>query len=140
MKNVLFLLVLGLASSMSLTAQDASPKKSCEKTCVKKCTKGSANAGTTSETKVASAIMTAEQAAEADPSVEMRKCSMSGNVSYYQKSVCSHSGKVSWAEVSYDQDQGQFTQVASAEMERVEEVKADESVLDVKKTDQKQGM
>jgi hypothetical protein len=120
MKKLLFLMGFVLVAGLSANAQDAA-KKSCSKRCAKTCLKNSKTAMTSTDdatTKVASVIMTADAAAEADEMVQKRVCDKSGAVSFYQKSVCSHSGNVSWSEVEYCDKSQQFTKVAAASMER----------------------
>lgn len=121
MKKGLFLFGFVLLASVSMNAQDVA-KKSCSKKCAKTCEKKASAAVLDSETKVASAIMTAEAAAEADEAIQKRVCPTSGAVSFYQKSVCEHSGNVSWAHVEYCIKTNKFTKVASASMERDAEV------------------
>lgn len=122
MKKLMFLCGFLLVAGLSANAQDA-VKKSCKKTCAKTCTKKAA-ASTTADvlnddaTRVASVIMTAEAAADANEMVEKRVCDKTGAVSFYEKSVCAHSGSVSWAEVEYCTKSNKFTRVASASMER----------------------
>lgn len=50
----------------------------------------------------------AQQAAEADENIVAKTCEKSGTTSYYKKSVCEKSGKVSMTAVSYDQSKGAF--------------------------------
>jgi len=111
MKNILFLFLFvfsaSIVSAQTCTkAKKASDKASCAKTCASK--------KSASLTKVASAVMTADLAAEADESIEKRVCSKSGAESFYQTYTCSETGKVSHKEVEYDADTQTFVNVKSA--------------------------
>ena len=66
---------------------------------------------------VAGVVMTASEAAAADESIEARTCAKSGNVSYYQKSECPVSGKVTMNEVKYNAEAGKFVNASPSEME-----------------------
>jgi hypothetical protein len=130
MKNLLLLVCFFLAGSMSLNAQ---AKKACKKSGKACCAKKAAAATTTADTKVASASMTAELTpaealAQSDENIQVRVNDESGEKSFYKKSQCEVSGKVSWDEVKYCDESKAFTKVASASMERDAEVsKADKS-------------
>lgn len=76
-------------------------------------------------TMVASAVMSAEAVASADATIQKRECAESGTTTYYQKSTCSQSGKVSWNQVKFDESTNTFVAVASATMERGTEAKAE---------------
>lgn len=121
MKKLFFLSVFVLCAGL-VSAQDASSttKKSCSKTCAKKCASKTASASADSETKVASAEKAAEIAASQDENIEKKVCSVTGNVSYYMKSTCEHSGAVKMTEVKFDESSKSFvsldeTSVMSAE-------------------------
>jgi hypothetical protein len=113
MKQI-FLLVSFVFLSVGLSAQCTKSAASC---CKNKATSSAkACAG---DSKVASAYMEADAAMEAsNGNITKRTCSTSGTASYYQKSVCSQSGNVSWEEVQYDASTKSFTKVASASMEK----------------------
>lgn len=57
-------------------------------------------------------VKAAAQLASADENITAKTCANSGHVSYYQKSVCSTSGKVSLKEVTYNSDAKAFVNVA----------------------------
>jgi hypothetical protein len=105
----LFLFVAFVCLSFGANAQACNKTASNGKAC---CAKAGA-------TKVASAVMEADAAVEASKgSITKRTCEVSGTASYFQKSVCSTSGSVSWDEVKYDASAKKFTKVASASMEK----------------------
>ncbi len=111
MKNILFLFIFvfsaSIASAQTCTkAKNASDKAACAKKCASK--------KSASLTKVASAVMTADLAAEADETIEKRVCSKSGAESFYQTYTCPESGKVSHKEVEFDADAQEFVSVKSA--------------------------
>jgi hypothetical protein len=54
----------------------------------------------------------AAQLASMEENITAKTCATSGHVSYYQKSVCSTSGKVSLKEVKYNSDSKAFVNVA----------------------------
>ncbi|MBT8230212.1 MAG: hypothetical protein KJO50_08125, partial [Bacteroidia bacterium] len=85
--------------------------KSCEKAC---CSKASASAAADAEaeTKVASALSEADVVAEGDENIIRKVCDYSGSVSYYKKEVCEKSGKVSMAEVQFDDESKSFVNVS----------------------------
>lgn len=121
MKKLFFLSVFVLCAGL-VSAQDTSnsAKKSCSKTCAKTCASKTASASADSETKVASAEKAAEIAAAQDENIEKKVCSVTGNVSYYMKSTCEHSGAVKMTEVKFDEESESFvsldkTSVMSAE-------------------------
>ena len=115
MKKFLFILSIVMMAGSYASAQSS-------KSCAKKCTKAEkaacAKMKADAETKVASAYMEADKIADADENIKKRVCSVSGSVSYFEKSQCATSGKVSWAEVKFDEDKKAFTRVASASMEK----------------------
>lgn len=110
-----FVLVASFANAQSCM-KSASAGKSC---CASKKTASAATGQ--ADTQVASVVMEADAAMNAsNGNIVKRTCEMSGNVSYYEKSVCADSGKVSWNEVKYDSEAKSFTKVASASMEKNE--------------------
>ena len=109
MKKLLFTLSVLLFVGVAAQAQS----KTCSKTCAKACETAKA-----SQTKVASAYMEADKIAAADENIQKRECAVSGTVSFYQKSTCETSGKVTWEEVEFDSDARKFTKVASASLEK----------------------
>ena len=112
MKKILFFFAFLLM--VGATAQAQTEGKSCAKKCdksAKACTKSA-------DTKVAAALTEAEIAADADETIQVRECAMSGAKSYYQKSVWASSGSVSWSEVEYCNKSKAFKQVAAASVER----------------------
>lgn len=62
--------------------------------------------------------MTAEKAAAADDSIEKSVCAHSGKVSYYKKSVCPMSGKVSKQAVEWNQAEAKFVSLNSENAHR----------------------
>ncbi len=101
-----FVLVAGMMSAQST-------KKSCSKKCAKTCSKAKAQAAVEDDaTKVASALSAADIAAEADESISKKVCSVSGSTSYYKESTCAKSGKISLAEVTYDEESNTFVSAA----------------------------
>ncbi len=117
MKNLLFLFSFILVASLSANAQcskSASAGKAC---CAAKKTASVSSAD--NQTKVASVVMEADEAMKASKgAITKRTCEISGATSYYQKSECSTSGKISWEEVQFDTEKKSFTKVASASMEK----------------------
>lgn len=117
MKNLLFLFSFILVASLSANAQcskSASAGKAC---CAAK--KTASVSSSDNQTKVASVVMEADEAMKASKgAITKRTCEISGATSYYQKSECSTSGKISWEEVQFDTEKKSFTKVASASMEK----------------------
>jgi hypothetical protein len=116
MKKILSILVLSMFVFVGVNAQSCCSKKSADaKTCSAKSEKS---------TKVAAMYLEADKLAEADENIKKRVCSISGNISYYQKVTNEESNLDEWVEVKYDEDQKQFTRVASAmvvrELEKVD--------------------
>ena len=99
--------------------------KTCDKTCEKACC-SKASATASAETKVASALSEADVAAKSDENIIRKVCDYSGSVSYYKKEVCEKSGKISMAEVQYDNDLKSFVNVSP------EDVMADKEATAVK--------
>jgi hypothetical protein len=109
MRNFLFLvafMTLGLAGVQAQSCSKASEGKAC---CASKKSSATSSVSSTSE---------ADMAAAADANIQKRTCEMSGTTTYFQKSVCSASGNVSWEEVKFDAETKKFTKVASASMEK----------------------
>lgn len=117
MKNLLLLFSFVLVASLSANAQcnkSASTGKAC---CAAK--KTASVSTSDAQTKVASAVMEADQVMKAsNGAITKRTCEISGATSYYQKSECASSGKISWEEVQFDANSKSFTKVASASMEK----------------------
>lgn len=118
MKKLLVLFAFVFTAGL-VSAQTTSTKKECTKeekiACAKagkKCDKTKASATADAETKVASALSEADVAAEDDESIVRKVCDYSGSVSYFKKEVCEKSGKVSMAEVQYDNETKSFVNVS----------------------------
>ncbi|HMP28793.1 MAG TPA: hypothetical protein PKD85_04285 [Saprospiraceae bacterium] len=117
MKKLIFsclFLVGGFVAMNAQCSKDATASKSC---CSSK-TSTAAKTDVKDNSIVADAV---EIAAAADASIQKRQNPESGEMSYFQKSVCSESGKVSWNEVKFDETTKKFTQVASVMMEKTSE-------------------
>lgn len=78
------------------------------KSCSKTCSKGATSATSSTDSKVLSASAAADIAASQDETIERKECAYSGTVSYYKKSVCEKSGKVSKEQVKYCSDAQAF--------------------------------
>ena len=116
MKKLVFLFAFVMAAGM-VSAQTADVKKSCSKTCAKTCaSKKSASVSIDGDTKVASAESAAELAASNDESIEKKVCDVTGNISYYKKSTCEHSGAVKMTEVKYDESSNSFVNVSPSDV------------------------
>ncbi|MBK7633468.1 MAG: hypothetical protein WAT22_19485 [Saprospiraceae bacterium] len=117
MKNLLFLFSFVLVASLSANAQcnkSASAGKAC---CASK--KAASVSTADDQTKVASVVMEADEVMKSSKgAITKRTCEISGATSYYQKSECATSGKISWEEVQFDAEKKSFTKVASASMEK----------------------
>jgi hypothetical protein len=111
MKHLLFSV---LFLFMGLVTVSAQCNKSASKAC---CASKSAAASTTSAVSISDvdAVIAASNG-----SISKRMCEHSGTVSYFEKSVCTTSGKISWDEVQFDNEKKTFTKVASASMEKDE--------------------
>ena len=57
-------------------------------------------------------VAAAAKLASMDDSIESKTCAVSGKVSYYQKSTCPASGKVTSSEVTYDKTAKKFVNVS----------------------------
>ena len=112
-----FVFAAGMVSAQTCTKAEKAACKKAGKTCVK--TASTAD----SETKVASAMTVADIAAESDESIVRKVCDYSGSVSYYKKNVCEKSGKVSMAEVSYDEEAEAFVNVSPKDVMSDQEAK-----------------
>jgi len=101
MKHLFLLFSILLVGSFSLNAQTCNKSASAGKACcASKKTASVTTSGT--DTKVASVVMEADAALEAsNGNISKRTCEMSGTTAYFEKSVCSTSGKVSWDEVKF---------------------------------------
>ncbi|MCE2788514.1 MAG: hypothetical protein LW630_01240 [Saprospiraceae bacterium] len=119
MKNVIFIFSMFLVFASSAQAQCS--KAAAGKSCCAAKKSASASASAENGVQIASFTMEAEAAvAASNGTITKRTCEMSGTTTYFEKSVCSQSGKVSWDEVKYDADKKAFTKVASASMEKDE--------------------
>ncbi len=119
MKSLFLLFSFVLVASFSANAQACSKAAGSGKACC--ASKKTAAVSKSDDTKVASVVMEADAAvAASNGSITKRTCEISGATSYYEKSVCATSGKVSWEEVKFDADKKAFTKVASASMEKDE--------------------
>ncbi len=116
MKHLFLLFSFILVASFSSNAQ-CSKSASAGKACC--ASKKTATSDVKSDTKVASFVMEADAAmVAANGAITKRTCEISGATSYYEKAVCSNSGKISWNEVQFDADKNSFTRVAAASMEK----------------------
>ncbi len=121
MKHLIVFFSLVLFVSFNANAQTCNKSASAGKACCASKKSASASTDTESSTKVASAVMEADAAvAASNGNITKRTCEMSGTTTYFEKSVCSTSGKVSWDEVIFDTNTKSFTKVASASMEKNE--------------------
>ena len=119
MKSLFLLFSFVLVASFSANAQACSKAAGSGKECC--ASKKTAAVSKSDDTKVASVVMEADAAvAASNGNITKRTCEISGATSYYEKSVCATSGKVSWEEVKFDADKKAFTKVASASMEKDE--------------------
>lgn len=129
MKKILilcaFVMSAGLASAQAKTCTKkctAAEKAACAKkgiTCVEKGTASVADATLESEasaSNVLSASAAADILAETDASISRKECPMSGNITYFQKSECAKSGKVSMNEVKYCTDSKAFVNASPSEV------------------------
>jgi len=88
--------------------------------CTKTCTKSSAASAACHEKAPSAASVTtgtgnsvaAAKLASMDASIETRTDPATGNVSYVRKETCSHSGTVSYVDVSYDATTNSFVNVS----------------------------
>jgi hypothetical protein len=105
----------GKTTSVAGATMEASTEGAQTKACSK--TAAEHKACTAKGKSVAGVVMTASEAAAADETIEARTCAKSGNVSYYQKSQCPVSGKVTMDEVKYNMESGKFVNASPSEME-----------------------
>ena len=110
------LLSLFVFAGLALNAQCT--KSATAACCANK--KAQTSTTTSTDTKVASysLVAEAEAAAEKNENIQKRVSEKDGAISYYEKSVCAHSGSVSWNQVEYNTSDKKFTRVASASVER----------------------
>ncbi len=114
MKKFLMLFAVVAFIGTSATAQCTKSKKACTKSKTA-CTKAK-----TSEVKLVNAELpacptkAAAVLASQDENIQAKTCASSGTVSYYKKSVCAKSGKVSMSEVKFCNDSKSFVNVAPA--------------------------
>jgi hypothetical protein len=118
MKQLLFVFSFLMLVSFSANAQACNKKADGKACCASK--KAASVDASADATQVASAYMEADAVAEKNENISKRTCEKSGATTYFEKSVCSTSGKISWSEVSFDSETKTFTQVASASMEKDE--------------------
>lgn len=144
MKNLILLFAFAMTAGF-VSAQEVAAKKTCSKAekaaCAKKCTAAEKKAcglknaaGTASLTDVtteseasASNVLSASAAAdilaESDESISRKECPMSGNITYFKKSQCAKSGKVSMNEVKYCSDSKAFVNASPSEVMSDQEAK-----------------
>ncbi len=111
MKHLFFSVMLLFVGALTVSAQC---NKSASKAC---CASKSASSATTSSVSISDVDAAI---AASNGNISKRTCEHSGTVSYFEKSVCSTSGKVSWDQVQFDSEKKTFTKVASASMEKDE--------------------
>ena len=102
--TVLFALLLGIGIT-SIQAQN------CQKTS-SSCCKKSASVASAGDTQKAGSMEAAAKLASLDDAIETRTCEKSGSVSYVRKVVQAETGDVTFADVTYDADLGQFVNVS----------------------------
>lgn len=101
MKKVFILFCLIFSAGLMSAQCTKSASKAC---CAKKSAETTAVESNinVNETQVASMVAEAEAVAATDESIEVRKCEQTHTTSFYKKSVCPMSGKISSAEVKFD--------------------------------------
>lgn len=134
MKKLFLVFLAATSISLSVNAQACQKASTGAACCAKKSAAAAATTDATSTAAVTADANTAEvseaeMAASTDVSIQKRVSPETGDVSFYQKSVCEVSHKVSWDEVKYDGSTKKFTKVASASMEK------DPQTGEVKKTE-----
>lgn len=105
---------------VGMTVQAQSAKKGCcSKSAKASCSKDKAKASASVDTEIKeiTEISEAEIAAQENENIQVKKCAVSGNVSFFERSE-DESGEVSWAQVEYDEEDKAFTRVASASVEK----------------------
>lgn len=75
-------------------------------------------AQTTSTTEEATEMTAAEKAAAADEAIVVKTCEYSGTKSFYKKSTCAESGKVTMKKVSYNTSTNSFDAMPSADSKK----------------------
>lgn len=113
MKKILFSLFFFSLMIVGAQAQ----KSSCAKTCTKSAAASAACKDKAPGSNTASVATIENSAAAAklasmDASIESRTDAATGNVTYVKKETCSHSGKVSFVDVSYDASTNTFLNVS----------------------------
>lgn len=95
----------------------------CAKSASAGCCASKAKATTSADVKAVDNIVAnaAEIAADADQNIQKRQNPETGELTFFQKAVCTESGKISWNKVSFDETSKTFTQVASVMMEKTAE-------------------
>jgi hypothetical protein len=107
MKKVVFFFAF-LFTSAFLSAQCTQAAAACCKN------KSTASVASTEQAPKACAGMAMAQ----ESSIQKRIDNTTGKITYYEKSVCSQSGTVSWNQISTDEANKKMTKVASAGMEK----------------------
>lgn len=109
-----FLFSLCFFSFMIVGAQ--AQKASCGKPCTKSTTASASSchdkAPSAASTTSGANLDAAAKLASMDASIETRTDPATGNVSYVRKETCSHSGSVSYVDVSYDATTNTFVNVS----------------------------
>jgi len=145
-----FVLVAGLATAQEAASKKscaktctAAQKAACAKTCTAaekaacaklgiKCTSKAVGTAALAEitqeseangSNVLSASAAADLLAEMDETISRKECSLSGKVSYFQKSQCEKSGKISMNEVKYCTKSEAFVNASPSEMAKETEAK-----------------
>jgi len=94
----------------------------CAKSATAGCCASKAKATTSVDVKAVDIVANAaEIAAAADQNIQKRQNPETGELTFFQKAVCTESGKISWNKVSFDETSKTFTQVASVMMEKTAE-------------------
>ncbi len=109
-----FFMLFALVAFVGVSAATAQCTKS-KTTCTKSkttCTKAKASATTVSAEMPACPTKAAAKLASMDESIQAKTCASSGKTTYYQKNVCSTSGKVYMKEVQYDAKSQSFVNVS----------------------------
>ena len=103
--TVVFALLLGFGMMSSVQAQ------SCQKS-ASACCKKSASTASADKAMAPGTVEAAAKLASLDASIETRTCDKSGSVSYVRKVKDETTGAVTYADVAYDQELGQFVNVS----------------------------
>jgi hypothetical protein len=109
MKKILFSLCFFSFMIVGAQAQKAS--------CAKSCTKGTAASAAACQAKApsvatAESVNAAAKVASMDASIETRTDPGTGAVTYVRKETCSHSGTVSYVDVTFDESTNTFVNVS----------------------------